>query len=470
MAVHLGLITEAQWLEIQDEAGNRHNDLQTCLRLLERKGYMTPWQTGKVLKGDQDGFFLGGFRMLYKIASGSFGRVFRAEDPRTGRVVAVKVLRRRWSEDQQRIDLFYREGRVGMTLKHPNIVEVLAVNQDSSSGQYYLVMEFIEGGNLREILQIRKTLTVAESLRIIEDATSALAYAYGCHVTHRDVKLTNLLISSQGEAKLVDFGLAQIFAGVDKEEDKVDRTVDYAGLERATNVKQGDIRSDIYFLGCVLYEALTGRSPLTMTRDRHARMRKQRFEEVKPISPDEVRAPASVFLLVETMMSLDPKHRYQTPSQLLEAVRAARREVDARAGKAQERQVARSIFVVEKDDRLQDHLRDKLKEMGFRVFLAADPTRALDRYRQQPFDALVVDVGTTGEDGLLVFEHIQDEAYRKRTTCPSIVILSEDQSPWVSRVQEAPEISVMVRPVTINQLRHKIRELLPSEKNDENGE
>ena len=93
-----------------------------------------------------------------KISSGSFGRVFRADDPRTGRVVAVKVLRRRWSEDQDKIDLFIREGKVGLTLKHPNIVEILAVNQDAATRQYYIVMEFVEGGNLREILQIRKKL------------------------------------------------------------------------------------------------------------------------------------------------------------------------------------------------------------------------------------------------------------------------------------------------------------------------
>jgi eukaryotic-like serine/threonine-protein kinase len=154
----LGLVTEAQLAEARDDLGADYFDLSQLRRYLERKSHITPWQSGKVLKGDFDGFFLGGYRLLYKIASGSFGRVFRADDPRSGRVVAVKVLRRRWSEDQQRIDLFLREGKVGLALKHPNIVEVLAINRDPASGQYYLVLEFIEGGNLREILQIRKKL------------------------------------------------------------------------------------------------------------------------------------------------------------------------------------------------------------------------------------------------------------------------------------------------------------------------
>lgn len=466
----LGLVSPAQMAEAREEAQaetGKGIDLATLLRVLERKRILYPWQTGKVLKKDLDGFFLGGYRLLYKISSGSFGRVFRADDPRSGRVVAVKVLRRRWSEDKNRIELFMREGRVGLTLKHQNIVEVLAVGQDTGSSQYYLVMEFVEGGNLREILQIRKTLNVAESLRVIEDAASGLAYAYTRGVTHRDIKLTNLLISSTGEAKLVDFGLAQIFANV-REEEKIDRTVDYAGLERATGVKTGDVRSDIYFLGAVLYECLTGRPPLTTTRDRHARMRKERFEEVKPIGHDEIEAPPSVFALVETMMSLQPARRYQTPSQLLDAIRAARRDVGGvkHDNKAKN---ARSMFIVERDERLQDALRDKFKEMGFRVFMAGDPSRALDRFRQQPFDALVVDAGTTGEEGLIIFERVVTEAVRQRVPCASILILSEDQADWVRRVASAPSQAVLVRPVTLKQLRHKLEELLPHEEQDSNG-
>src|SRR5262249_39805197 len=151
--------------------------------------------------------------------------------------------------------------------------------------------------------------------------------------------------------------------------------VDYAGLERATGVKQGDVRSDIYFLGCALYEMLCGRSPLQMTRDRHQRMRRQRFEEVKALDPAEVNAPPSVVGLVATMMWLSPSQRFQTPSQLLEAVKACRRELSS---KGESRRPARSVFVVESDERLQDALRDKLKELGYRVFLAGDPSRALD--------------------------------------------------------------------------------------------
>src|SRR5262249_28400128 len=123
----LGLATEPQTRECREDPEFHAGDPGSFLRVLERKGYITPWQSQKLLKGDRDGYFLGGYRLLYRISSGSFGRVYRADDPRTGTVVAVKVLRHRWSDNQHSVDLFAREGKVGLQLRHANIVQILAV-------------------------------------------------------------------------------------------------------------------------------------------------------------------------------------------------------------------------------------------------------------------------------------------------------------------------------------------------------
>ena len=261
----------------------------------------------------------------------------------------------------------------------------------------------------------------------------------------------------------MDFGLAVIFAsfGLTMDDEKQERTVDYAGLERATGVKSGDVRSDIYFLGCVLYETLTGRSPLTTTRDRHQRMQKQRFDNAPPMKRDEVNGPQSLFHLVETMMSLDPKHRYQTPSQLLDGIRAVRREIESKSPGQDGKQEPRAIFVVEKDERLQDAIRDKLKDLGYRVYLAADPVRAVDRYRQKPYDAVVMDVGTVGEDGIFAFERIMKEAERLERACGGIVVLSEEQADWTDRIDHRKSVATLVRPVSLKQLHSKLQELVP---------
>jgi serine/threonine protein kinase len=484
-ALRLGLLTQPQLEQGLEEARDKNADPHGLVRVLERKGYLTPFQSAKLLKGDGEGYFLGGYRLLYRISSGSFGRVFRADDPASGRVVAVKVLRRRWSEDPKTVESFYREARLGAGLRHGNIVEVLAVNQDPGSRQHYIVMEFVEGGNLREILKVRKKVPVAEALRLIEDATKGLVYAFARGVTHRDMKLTNILISSQGDAKLVDFGLAVVSGGLagratggsdDADPEHVDRTVDYAGLERATATAPGDTRSDIYFLGCVLYEMLTGRAPLEWTKDVRARMSKQRFENVKPFARDEIEAPPSLFNLVETMMSLDPRHRYQTPAQLLEAVRAARRDAEGGATapaetkkktggsgfrhKSGAAQAQRSIFIIERNQKAQEKLRDKFKELGYRVFVASDPMRALDRFRTMPFDALVINAGSVGEDGLSVFQSVLDEAKAKSVACSGVLILSLEQADWQRRVADRPGAAVLLPPATIKRLCEKLDELM----------
>ncbi|MBM4070230.1 MAG: response regulator [Planctomycetes bacterium] len=457
-ALRLGLVTIDQLQEGWEEVGQRGGEADPLLRALERKMHLTPWQSQKLLKNDNDGFFLGGYRILYKIASGSFGRVYRADDPHSGTVVAIKVLRRKWSDDPHNIELFEREGKLGLDLKHPNIVEILAVARDQPSQQYFIAMEFVEGGNLRELLTIRKKLEAPEALRILEDAAAGLAHAYSHGITHRDMKLTNVLINTQGTAKLVDFGLAGVY-GQSRAIDtgNVDRTVDYAGIEKATGVMAGDTRSDIYFLGCVGYEILTGRSPLEMTKNARARMNKERFLTVQPMAPGEIKAPASVYRLIETMMMFNPQQRYQTPSQLLEAIREVRREVDGKgSGKSSS---PRTIFIVEKDETLQETLRSKFKETGFRVLLAADPVRALDRFRQQSFDVFLVDARTTGDNGIHMFGKLMDEARRHDLFCAGVLLLGDDQKDWVSRVSRGPNITALVNP-RLKQLLRTVEELL----------
>jgi CheY-like chemotaxis protein/tRNA A-37 threonylcarbamoyl transferase component Bud32 len=470
LAVRLGLLNETRLRDVLGELGGRNPPLDALITLLERRGLVTPWQTAKIKRGDGDGFYLGGCRILYRVAAGTFGRVYRAEDPRSGRQMALKVLRRKWTdagrEDNRHvIENFLREGKLGLELRHPNIVEVTAVDQDPVSQQYFIAMEFVEGGNLREILQIRKRLDVPEALQLLEEAAAGLAYAFSKGVTHRDVKLTNLLVSAQGHCKLVDFGLAQLFetvANTRQEKDRISRTVDYAGLERATGVKEGDVRSDIYFLGCVFYEMLTGRSPLTMTRARSARMLKTRFEEVCRIGREELTAPPSVFLLAETMMTLDPSARYQTLTQLLDAIRAARRDLEdgARRNEVAGSLKRRTVFVVEKDERLLGQMRERFRELGYRVLIARDPSLALQRFRQQPYDALVVDAGTTDVEGREAFDRVLTEVGLREYPFAGVLLLSEDQAGWRQALPRRREATALTFPTTVKRIHREIGKLL----------
>lgn len=470
LVVRLNLMTPSQVQECQAAAGSVSENPDELLRIMERCGYLTRLQIDKLLKGDTSGYFLGGYRLLYKIASGSFGRVFRADDPRTGQVVAIKVLRKRWSDDPANVELFEREGRVGMTLRHPGIVEILQIGRDQETKQYFIVMEFVEGGNLRDLLAIRKKFEPAEALRLMEDVVGGLAYAFSRGVTHRDIKPSNILISTQGAAKLVDFGLAQLYASRSRslrladedEEMHVQRTIDYATLERLTGVQPGDVRSDIFFLGCVLYEMLTGRAPLPMTRDRNARSNPKRFENIPPLRQEEINGPPSVIRLVQNMMALEPDKRFQTPNQLLDAIRRVRAELAGASGEGESFGKPQPVvFVVENDERLQDPIRDKLKKLGYRVLIARDPARALERFRVDPFDALILDAGTTGNEGAEVFKEIMERARLRNLHCPGIIILSETQRELGEQMPNGSSVAVLHRPLKLGQLVEKLEKLVP---------
>jgi eukaryotic-like serine/threonine-protein kinase len=474
LVVRVGLIDDQIAKECLYELDGDQKRPDELTKLMERKGLLTPLQSGKLLKGEMDGFILGGYRLLYKIASGSFGRVYRGDNPSTGQIVAIKVLRRRWTEDKKRIEMFEREGRIGMSLTHPNIVQILAVSKDNLTGQYYIVMEFVEGGNLRDILTIRKKLDPIESVRVIEECAAGLAHAHSRGLSHRDIKPTNILISTEKTAKLVDFGLAEINSGAalmttkkpmeDENLDEVERTIDYAGLEKLTGCKKGDPRSDIYFLGIVLFEMLTSHKLLPRTKDKLAVMMKQRYdldETISKLSRD-YSIPAPIGGLLARMCAFDPASRYQSPAIMHEAIKGVQTAMTSNDGGSKEHQASGplTVFVVEDHEKLQDVFRKTFKKHGFRVLMSIDPAQAVNRFKQQPFHAVIIDCGTVGKDGVDAFERIQKEAEQLHLKMGAVLILNPEQAAWAANVKVRDGGQVLVRPVTMKQITRPIREHL----------
>lgn len=477
LAVRCGLIEEGTARELLYELDNPTASAAELTRLMERKRLLTPFQSGKLLKGETDGYFLGGYRMLYKIASGSFGRVYRGDDPRSGRVVAIKVLRKRWLDTPKRVESFEREGRLGMTLDHPNIVRILNVSKDQATGQHFIIMDFVEGGNLKDILNIRKSVGVDEALRIMEDSVNGLAYAHARGLTHRDIKASNILLGTDKVAKLVDFGLAEMtdampeimFVGVKTEKDeRPERTVDYAGLEKATNVPSGDTRSDIYFLGHVLFEMIAGKPLLEPTKNPHTRMARRRFEVVDSALEAAARSgniPPAVVRLIAKAIALEPNQRFQTPTAFLDAIKRTRQEVSgAQAGTTDARRAEGplTIFVSEPNPKLQAVFRDKLKEYGFnRVIISIDPEQVMKRYQQQPYHACLIDAGALGREGLDAFKRVVREADAQQRDLAAVLLLNDDQRSWVDEAMAAGAGEVIVRPVVLSVLHEVLSDHLP---------
>ena len=486
MLLDLNLVQPHQLEECLAELGSTTLAAERLLQVLQRKGYITPYQVDRLRKGKRDGYLLGQYKLLYKVASGSFGRVFRAVDTKLNRVAAVKVLRHRWASDPESVQQFHREARLGMTLLHVNIVPIFDVGTDGD--YHYIAMEFVEGGNLRDLLRIRKKLQPQEALQFMADIAAALAHALAHGITHRDIKLTNILFSSDGRAKLVDFGLAGIDASGGSADPAEQRTIDYAALESATGVKRGDPRSDLYFVGCVFYQMLSGQAPLTATRDKAERMKKSRFEEITPIGRRDPSLPFEVVKIVERLMCLDPYQRYQDPQSLLDDLRAAQEQLcltsahgsyggvfaspsgaaTAQDGTSPPAQAPTLIFVEPELD-LQNVVRSRLGALGYRVLIMSDVLRAAERLRSDPVACLILDIDSIGGWGMKAFlEKIvpfcSTLAARGQTPPATILLMDPSQAAdWASRIPPDARAMVLVKPVTLRQLREEVERFAPLE-------
>jgi eukaryotic-like serine/threonine-protein kinase len=487
-AFDLDLLNERQLQDIWGEFGRRNVPADEFVQFVLRRELLTNFQLDRLLKGERAGYFYGDYKALYMVAGGSFARVYRAAHKTTGVVRALKVLRKRYSDDPSQTEHFLREGHVGITLRHPNIVPIYEVY--SKGLTHFLVMEFVEGRNLREFVKIRKKLEPAEATRLMIDITAGLRYAFEHGVSHRDLKLTNILITSKGQAKLVDFGLAGTDANVADEslgETMNARTIDYAGLERATGVRKDDQRSDIYFLGVIYYHMLAGHSPLQETRDRIQRLSRSRYVDVVPVQQADPTIPKVVAAVVAQAMQLDAEKRYKTPAQLLVDLNIAAERLaagddqagdeqgepaDASRWQAERERLAtalaadnqrREMMVVESNTKMQDVFRKEMKKAGYRVLVIGDPRRALERFQDEkkPADVILFCTGQIGEPALSAF---QDFAAGEQTSSlPAILLLAPEHRSWAKKVEAslAPHRIVLQMPVKLSRLLEVMGKMVP---------
>jgi len=276
---------------------------------------------------------LGQYQILAPLGAGGMGEVYVARDPSLGRKVAIKLLPVRLSGDRDTLARFTREARSASALNHPNIVTIHEVGMDQKSGSPYIVMEYIEGQDLRGLLSNgplpnRKTFDIAAQI------ADGLAAAHEQGIVHRDLKPENVMITKDGYVKILDFGLAKVIrpAGDDDDTVQLDMpgtnpgtilgTVGYMSPEQATG-KALDFRSDQFALGAILYELATGKAAFeaenaidTLSAILH--------DEVPPITRFNVQAPQPFCWIVERLLSKDASQRYPSTRDLARDLRSVR--------------------------------------------------------------------------------------------------------------------------------------------------
>ncbi len=296
--------------------------------LLIQRGYATHSQVKRLnLSLDEDSMYrpaqqIPGFQIISKIGQGAMAVVFKAKQLSLDRIVAIKVLPKRLSENPEFVERFYREGRAAARLNHAHIVQAFDVGE--SSGYHYFVMEFIDGDTIYEHLTDGRCMAEAEALRIILQTAQALQHAHSMDLIHRDVKPKNIMLTKEGMVKLADMGLAREigdYATAAAEAGRAYGTPYYISPEQIRGDIDIDCRADLYALGATFYHMVTGKVPFDGATP-SAVMHKHLKEPLVP--PDHVNEALSsgVGEIIEVMMAKDPNDRYPSAEEAIADIEA----------------------------------------------------------------------------------------------------------------------------------------------------
>lgn len=276
---------------------------------------LAPLQVGRMLEGER----LGQFVLQKFVGGGGMGAVFRALDTTLNREVAVKVLSRFQADEEETLRRFRNEAQSAARLDHDNIARVYYVGCDR--GLHYIVFEYIEGENLRDLVERKGPLPVVEAISYTLQIAEALTHASQRDVIHRDIKPSNVIVTPDGKAKLVDMGLARLHQ-VDQPDQDITAsgitlgTFDYISPEQAFDPRSADVRSDLYSLGCSVFFMLTGQPPFP-----HGTMLQKilRHQSDEPPDARTFRSdlPAELCRVMNRLLAKNPTDRYQQPGDLI---------------------------------------------------------------------------------------------------------------------------------------------------------
>lgn len=255
------------------------------------------------------------YQIIRTIGEGGMANVYLAYDTILDRNVAVKILRGDLAEDEKFVRKFQREAISASSLSHPNIVEMYDVGEDD--GRYFIVMEYVEGVTLKNLIKRRGALTLSEVIDIMLQLTSAIACAHDSYIIHRDIKPQNVLILDDGRVKITDFGIAMALNSNElTQTNSVMGSVHYLPPEQA-NGTGATIKSDIYSLGILMYELLTGNLPFKGDSAVEIAI-KQMKEPIPSIVEQNPNIPQSIENIILKACAKNPKNRYESARQMYE--------------------------------------------------------------------------------------------------------------------------------------------------------
>ncbi len=302
----------------EQHGGRLPSDATAVARHLVQEGLLTDWQVSKLLDGKYQGFFLGKYRLLSHLGSGGMSSVYLAEHTVLHRLRAIKVLPRKRLHESSYLDRFLLEARATAKLDHPNIVRAYDVDQDGDT--YFIVMEYVTGQSMQQLVRRSGPLAPERVARYIGQAARGLHHAHRAGLVHRDIKPANLLVTDDDQVKVLDLGLALL---ADEQRSSVTLahsetvlgTADYLAPEQAVSSHNVDFRADIYSLGCTMYCLIVGHPPF-QSGSLAQRLAMHQSQPPPPIASQRSDCPEALQQICMRMLEKSPDDRYQSAEEV----------------------------------------------------------------------------------------------------------------------------------------------------------
>ena len=463
-------------------------DKPALLAALVEFGLLTSYQAGRIEVGTTFGLVLGNYRILQRLGAGGMGVVFMAEHIRLRRQVAIKVMPVESDQPPALLLRFYSEVRAIAQLTHPNIVAAIDAGDipgpsPQDPALHYFVMEYVPGQDLEEYVLEQGPLEPQLACNIIQQVAAALGEANKHNMVHRDIKPSNILITPEGQAKLLDFGLARSFLHRVTEPGTVLGTLDFMAPEQVRDASSVDIRADLYALGGTLYWCLAGKLPFPPQRNVAQDLLRRLNQPPPSLLAARPDLPRELDAVVTRLMALNPQERYQTPEAVQEALlpwvagglsTAGRGDIawqcreDPLSPSAAPQRLSLSmlrggertyrVLVVDDEPGPRQLCCCVLRAEGILCDEASGGIEALEMVRQNPYDLVLLDIQMPDVSGLEVCRRLRE---KEPSPHLKVITLSGFANPDdMAQMLLAGADDFLAKPFSVVQLQSRVKAVL----------
>ncbi|MEO1997505.1 MAG: response regulator [Planctomycetaceae bacterium] len=463
-----GIVSLAELEELNTPPQEEASMMQDLTDSLVQEGRMTAFQQRRLLSTEEGPLLIGQYVLMDRIGEGGMGAVFRSLHQRMQRVVALKLLHPKTQSAADSIDRFLQEVRAAGRLNHPNIIAAYDAGECDSG--HFLVMEFVDGSDFKEILTQSGRLNFVQAIEVIRQVATGLQYAHDQGVIHRDIKPANLMRDTSGTVKIADLGLARITSGMHWDDPDsqltqagmVSGTVDYMSPEQARDTSTVDNRTDIYSLGATLYHLLTGQ-PMFVSGALMDRLISHRTDARPPLCNMIPDCPPELDSFYQKMTAVELDQRFQSMHEVLEALKTISGQQSPNSSQCAEWDPSASVAIVVENSRLQARVVEKLlNEVGVEdVRICLNGREALALLKTLPADFLLSSYNLSDVSQSEFVNHIRNNMKWLST---AIVFMTSDSLPdaTATRLLNRNSVHVVNKPFSRQQLHDKLQSIAQS--------